>query len=86
MVFLGAAYDATCSGSGAGDCSEANNICVAGTSKCACSTTSFRKGGTECATSKNYLLIYVISLRYVPGRLHFTLKLINLIYQNIKNI
>ncbi|CAG2237442.1 unnamed protein product [Mytilus edulis] len=50
MVFLGAADDATCSGSGAGDCSEANNICVAGTSKCACATTSFRKGGTECAT------------------------------------
>ncbi|XP_076073648.1 uncharacterized protein LOC143045193 isoform X2 [Mytilus galloprovincialis] len=46
----GAVFDATCTGSGVGDCSEANNICVAGTSKCACATTSFRKGGTECAT------------------------------------
>lgn len=84
FFFSGVAYGATCTGTGAGECGEANNICVAGTSKCACATTSFRKGGTECAKSKNYLLIYVVSLIFVPGRLHVTFKHINVVYHNIK--
>lgn len=52
VFFSGAAYNATCTGANKGDCAETNNICVAGTLKCACATDAFRKDTTECATSK----------------------------------
>lgn len=47
ICFAGVAFNGTCANDG--ECTEANNVCTA--TKCACSTDSFRKGGTECATS-----------------------------------
>lgn len=58
--FLGVAYDGACTGAGMGDCAEANNICDAVTSKCACDTGFFRKTTAECAARKRCLVIYVV--------------------------
>ncbi|XP_076073654.1 uncharacterized protein LOC143045196 [Mytilus galloprovincialis] len=46
----GVAFDAACTGTGVGDCTDSNNICDGTSNKCACSTTSYKKNATTCAT------------------------------------
>lgn len=59
MIFSGVLYGEACTGGGVGDCTETVNIVCDTT--CKCTTDSFRKGDTECATSKSqFYLICVV--------------------------
>lgn len=55
--FSGAAYSASCTGTGTGDCDETKNIVCK--TNCVCTADSFRNT-TECAKSKSWLLVYVV--------------------------
>lgn len=63
-MFLGTAFGSSCSGTGTGDCTEKKNIVC--DTNCKCTTDSFRNNTSECATSKNCLLV-VVGSKSVKG-------------------